>query len=106
LAGRLGIDVSDDRDAHDYLRLIWFRRATTFARLWTILEALVNEVTRSVFVLIDRIEDCNDADDGAADVSHHLLAYLKDEEHVSVIVTSMYEPPDGLVGDDNLRHFY
>ncbi|KAF1347430.1 hypothetical protein EJ07DRAFT_185191 [Lizonia empirigonia] len=34
-----------------------FRRATTFARLWTIFEALVNEVTRSVFVLIDRIED-------------------------------------------------
>ncbi|PVH97972.1 hypothetical protein DM02DRAFT_630669 [Periconia macrospinosa] len=88
-----------------------FRRATTFTRLWAIFEALVRELTSSVFILIDRIEECDhefNKDD--SDLSHQLLPYLmglaSDAEHVSVIVTSTYEPPESLVGEEELRHFY
>jgi hypothetical protein len=91
-----------------------FRRATTFTRIWNIFEALLNELTSSVFVLIDRIEDCGaDADSdgsGCADLSHQLLPYLmglaSEAEHISVIVTSTYEPPEALAGEEELRHFY
>ncbi|KAJ4301946.1 hypothetical protein N0V90_004042 [Kalmusia sp. IMI 367209] len=91
-----------------------FRRATTFTRLWTIFEALVSELTSSVFVLIDRIEDCDADSDldgsGCTDLSHQLLPYLmglaSEAEHVSVIVTSTYEPPEALIREAELRHFY
>ena len=76
-------------------------------------EALVSELTSSVFILIDRIEDCDadsDLDSGGADVSHQLLPYLMglatDAEHVSVIVTSTYLPPEGLIKEEELRYFY
>lgn len=89
-----------------------FRCATTFKRLWNIFEALVNEVTGSVFVLIDRIEACDvDDDDGNGDLyENQLLFYLmglaSEDEHVSVIVTSTYGPPDELVEEKELRHLY
>ncbi|KAF2028629.1 hypothetical protein EK21DRAFT_90449 [Setomelanomma holmii] len=91
-----------------------FRDANTFTRLWTIFEALVSELTSSVFVLIDRIEriDANPDSDrgGRANLSHQLLPYLmglaSEAEHVSVIVTSTYEPPKGLIGEVELRYFY
>jgi hypothetical protein len=91
-----------------------FRRATTFTWLWNIFEALVSELTRSLFVLIDRIEDCDAESDSdgsdCADLSSQLLPYLmglvSETEHVSVIVTSTYEPPEAFIGELELRHFY
>lgn len=91
-----------------------FRRATTFTRLWTIFEALVGEITNNVFILIDRIEDCesdsNSDEDADADFSHQLLPYLmglaSEAEHVSVIVTSTDEPPESLIEEEELRYFY
>lgn len=88
-----------------------FRRATTFFQLWPIFEALVSEIPNSVFVLIDRIEDCDaDADEnGGADVVHDLLPYLmglvSDADHVSVIVTSTFPGPEKLEGEE-LRVFW
>ncbi|KAF2450123.1 hypothetical protein P171DRAFT_481163 [Karstenula rhodostoma CBS 690.94] len=89
-----------------------FRRAKTFARLWTIFEALVTELASSVFVLVDRIEECDGAsdDEDGGDHAEQLLPYLiglaSEAEHVSVIVTSTYGPPEGLVGEEESRHFY
>jgi hypothetical protein len=91
-----------------------FRHATTFSRLWTIFEALVSELTNSVFVLIDRIEDCEPDSyldgGGGADLLHQVLPYLmglaSEAEHVSVIVTSTCEPPETLIREEELRYFY
>jgi hypothetical protein len=91
-----------------------FQRATTFKRCWAIFEALVSELKSSVFIVIDRIDDC-DVDSGSdgggyADLSHDLMPYLmglaSEAEHVSIIVTSTEEPPETLVGEEELRHFY
>lgn len=91
-----------------------FRQATSFKSLWSIFESLVNDITSSVFILIDRIEGCatgldNDEDDCTdltEQVLPHLIGFAHDVEHVSVIVTSRYGPPEELVGGDDLRYFY
>lgn len=90
-----------------------FRRATTFKQLWNIFESLISELTNDVFILIDRIENCNvesDLESGDVDLLHQLLSYLMglttDAEHVNVIVTSLYEPPEALIEEAELRHFY
>lgn len=88
-----------------------FRHATTFTQLWPIFEALVSELTSSVFVLIDRIEDCDvNSDSDGSDFADLLLPYLmglaSEAEHVSVIVTSTYEPPEALIEEEELRYFY
>lgn len=92
-----------------------FRRATSFKSLWIIFETLINEIASSVFVLIDRIEDCaaetDDNEEGdCADLTHQLLPHLmglsNDAEHVSIIVTSKYGPPEELIGEEDLSYFY
>lgn len=91
-----------------------FRRATSFKKLWAIFETLIGEITSSVFILIDRIEDCDadpNEDEGGCtslvqDLLPHLMGLANDAEHVSVIVTSAYGPPETLIGDEDLMYFY
>ena len=91
-----------------------FRRATTFARLWTIFETLISELASNVFILIDRIEDCDaecDSDgSGSTGLTQQLLPYLmglaSEAEHVSIIVTSTYKAPEALVQEEELRPFW
>ncbi|KAH7393970.1 hypothetical protein DE146DRAFT_112847 [Phaeosphaeria sp. MPI-PUGE-AT-0046c] len=91
-----------------------FRRATSFKKLWVIFETLISEITSSVFILIDSIENCaaspNEDEGGCTGLIQDLLPYLmglsNDAEHVSIIVTSEYGPPEALIGEEDLMYFY
>jgi hypothetical protein len=72
-----------------------FQKSVSFGQTWRIFEALTSEV-QNLFIIIDRVEEC-EADD-QADLVHHLLPRLMDfgkrNENASVIVTSIFNPPD------------
>ena len=73
-----------------------FARAKTFKQLWNIFSALAIQVPE-LFIMVDRVEQCRPNED--ADLSNHLLTSLmelaKGEQRISVIITSIYDPPDG-----------
>jgi len=71
------------------------QKSVSFGQTWRLFEALASEL-QSLFIVIDRVEECEA--DNHADVIHHLLPRLIDfgrrRETVSVIVTSIFDPPD------------
>ena len=83
-----------------------FAAATTFGQLWSIFVKLAIEVPE-LFIVVDRVEQCRVDED--ADLSHQLLPSLVELAgeggHVSVIVTSIYDPPDGF-GEERLKSVY
>jgi len=72
-----------------------FQKSVSFWQTWRIFETLATGV-QNLFLIIDRIEEC-EADE-QADLVHQLLPRLiefgRGNENVSVIVTSIYNPPD------------
>lgn len=72
-----------------------FQKSVSFGQTWRIFEALATGV-QNLFLIIDRIEEC-EADE-QADLVHQLLPRLiefgRGNENASVIVTSIYNPPD------------
>jgi hypothetical protein len=81
-----------------------FKRAHTFSQIYRIFEELI-QLRRKVLIVIDRIEECPADDD--ADLRNHLLpCLLKASQDVSIIITSVMEPPDSLFMDERLSHVY
>ena len=72
-----------------------FQKSVSFGQTWRIFEALATGV-QNLFLIIDRIEEC-EADE-QADLVHQLLPILiefgRRNENASVIVTSIFNPPD------------
>ena len=72
-----------------------FQKSVSFGQTWRIFEALATGV-QNLFLIIDRIEEC-EADE-QADLVHQLLPRLigfgRRNENASVIVTSIFNPPD------------
>ena len=83
-----------------------FHNATTFHQLWKIFSQLVERV-EELFIIIDRVEEIRLEED--ENLSDHLLPSLVDLAYktptVSIIVTSVYEPPEVLEGE-RLTHVY
>jgi hypothetical protein len=82
----------------EFCNLSQFQKSVSFGQTWRLFEALTSEL-QNLFIVIDRVEEFQ-ADDNA-DVIHHLLPRLIDfgtrYEAVSVIVTSIFNPPDEVV---------
>ncbi|KAI9667781.1 MAG: hypothetical protein M1821_000600 [Bathelium mastoideum] len=70
------------------------KNAVSFEQLWNIFQQTVERL-RDVFVIIDRIEECEATEE--ADVMNHLLPTLIEwaaaKNNVDVVVTSVSEPP-------------
>ncbi|KAI9675246.1 MAG: hypothetical protein M1822_008983 [Bathelium mastoideum] len=70
------------------------KNAVSFKQLWNIFQQTVERL-RNVFVIIDRIEQCEATEE--ADVVHHLLPTLikwaATKNNVDVVVTSVSVPP-------------
>ena len=83
-----------------------FVRAKTFNQLWCIFLELAVQIPE-LFIIVDRVEQCRPNQD--ANLSSHLLPNLmelaKGERRISVIVTSVYDPPEGF-GDHDLTSVY
>ena len=82
-------------DAPEICNTWRFQKAVTFRQTWRIFEQLASRIP-NLFIVIDRIEEC-EADE-EADLVHQLLPTLiewaEGNASASVIVTSIYDPPD------------
>jgi len=79
----------------EFCNLSKFQNSVSFGQTWRLFEAMASEL-QNLFIVIDRVEECEA--DNHANVIHHLLPRLIDfgrrRETVSVIVTSIFNPPD------------
>jgi len=84
-----------------------FKKMVTFRQVWRIFEQLASQVPR-LFIIIDRIEEC-EADE-QADLKNNLLPSLIDfidrSDSVSVVVTSIFDPPLELRDSTALQDIY
>ncbi|KAH8883296.1 hypothetical protein GQ53DRAFT_753005 [Thozetella sp. PMI_491] len=81
---------------HPELCNTWhFKASVTFKQVWRIFRQLASRVP-GLFIVIDRVEQCEA--DGQEDLVHQLLPAIIDLAYqvpeTSVIVTSVYDPPD------------
>ena len=76
-----------------------FQKLVTFTQVWRVFHQLAARVP-NLFIVIDRVEDCQA--DEQADLVHQLLPLLIDlaesVSEISVIVTSVFEPPAEIEG--------
>jgi hypothetical protein len=84
-----------------------FKRAVTFRQVWRIFEQLALKASDS-FIVIDRVEGCQP--DELADVNTDLMPALVElasrAEHVRIIATSIYWPPETIMGQAALEDVY
>ncbi len=76
-------------------------QTTSFLDLWQILEILITSLS-DVYIIIDRVEECP-VDQDAGLKTHFLPALAGLPQQVSgsrAIVTSIYEPPAEILGDE------
>ncbi len=76
-----------------------FQKSVTFSQVWRIFQQLAARIP-GLFIVIDRVEECQA--DEQADLVHQLLPALislaEKFPNVSIIVTSIFEPPSEVDG--------
>lgn len=84
-----------------------FKRALSFGQVWRIFEQLALKIP-NLFIIIDRVEECQV--DELADLNTNLLPSLVElagkTDHVRIIITSVFYPPDTLRGNVALEDIY
>jgi hypothetical protein len=78
------------------------KKTNNFPQLWNLWQSLVAEIG-DIFIVVDRVDLCSS--DGEVSIEEDVLPGFLDivqqHEHISMIFTSAFEPPERLAGDSS-----